>query len=50
MDKDLYRIMKDLMEQKGTDSSDVIYLGTIFIEEEGQNRKCKNCKRYNCND
>lgn len=50
MDKDLYRIMQDLMEQKGTDNSDVRYLGTISMEEKGPNRKCKNCKRYNCYD
>lgn len=41
MDKDLYKIMEELMAQKSSNKTvDVKYLGTISMGEESQTRKC----------
>ena len=51
MDEELYKIMQELKEAKSNkEDSEVLYLGTITLNEATPNRKCNNNKRCNCSN
>ncbi len=50
MDRDLYKIMTELKENKGNNNSEIKYVGTFLIDEETSTRKCSDCEGYYCYD